>query len=282
VGDDALNMLVSFVMLGAVYVPLERSFRARRQGHVRPGLALDLAYFTIQFMLMLGVFLSLHDWMGLKLRGPAAVTVTVSELPLAAQALLVVVAGDLALYWGHRLSHRVPFLWRLHGVHHTSTHLDWIAAYREHPLDGIYSQLMFMAPCAFFGVQPYTIMPVLVFRGLCAVLVHSNVRLPLGPFGVLFGDPVLHRWHHANRVTEHNFANLAPYLDLLFGTHHRPAGEDYALGADDLPQTLLPQLVPGLDRGLALARPPRAATPAQAAAADERPEATSLAGVPGA
>ena len=69
-------------------------------------------------------------------------------------------------------------------------------------------------------------MPVFVLRGLWAVLIHSNLTLPLGPLGLLLGDPVLHRWHHARvaRCT-HNFANLAPYLDVLFGTHHRPLDE---------------------------------------------------------
>lgn len=242
------DMLVVFVLLGAVYVPLERSFRARAQDHLRMKLGLDLAYFALQMLLMSSVFVALHDWMGVLLRGPAVVTEAVERLPLVAQAVLVVVLGDLALYWAHRLSHSSPLLWRLHGVHHTAERLDWVAAYREHPLDGIYSQLFLMTPCMFLGVSPYTIMPFLVFRGLWAVLVHSNTRLPLGPLGILLGDPVLHRWHHARRPRADNFANLAPYLDVLFGTHHRPEHEDYPLGIDDssIPEGFLPQLLPGL------------------------------------
>jgi sterol desaturase/sphingolipid hydroxylase (fatty acid hydroxylase superfamily) len=197
-------------------------------------------------LVMLSVFVSLQDWMGALLRGPASVTAAVATLPRVVQAVLVMVLGDFGLYWGHRLSHRVPLLWRFHGVHHTAQRLDWMAAYREHPLDGIYSQLFLMTPCMFLGVSPYTIMPVLVFRGLWAVLVHSNTRLPLGPLGTLFGDPVLHRWHHARRSTADNYANLAPYLDILFGTHHRPADEDYPLGVvGSFPESFLPQLLPG-------------------------------------
>ena len=79
-----------------------------------------------------------------------------------------------------------------------------------------------------------------------AIFVHSNVRLPLGPFRWIFGAPELHHWHHA-RVprTVHNFANLAPWLDLLFGTHHVPEGpEEYALGLDEpWPQGYLAQLI---------------------------------------
>ena len=77
-------------------------------------------------------------------------------------------------------------------------------------------------------------LPVLAFRGLCAIFVHSNVKIPLGPFGLLLGDPVLHRWHHARvERCEHNCANLAPYLDVIFGTHHRPCDESFALGLSE-------------------------------------------------
>lgn len=247
--DDFNNMLLSFVLLGALYIPLECSFTARSQPFRRPGIGIDLAYFALQFMLVLGIALSFVEWLGDSLRGPAVVTVTVASWPLVFQALVVVVFADLTQYWGHRLAHELPWLWRFHGVHHTSTRLDWLAAYREHPIDGLYSQFLLMGPAAFLGVHPLTIMPVLVFRGLWAVLVHSNTCLPLGPLGMLLGDPVLHRWHHAKRVTEHNYANLAPYLDWLFGTHYRPENEDFSLGMEgDFAEGFVAQLIPGWGR----------------------------------
>jgi len=248
VSDVVLNMLLVFAGLAAIYVPLERSFCARAQGHVRRGIGLDLAYFALQMLVMVGLFFTLHDWLRVLCRGPELVTGAVAALPVVLQAALVVVLGDLGLYWAHRLSHSVPLLWRFHGVHHTAERLDWLAAYREHPLDGVYSQLFLMGPCMFLGVSPYAIMPVMVFRGLCAVMVHSNTRLPLGPLGLLIGDPVLHRWHHAKRAQADNFANLAPYLDVIFGTHHRPEHEDYPLGieGESVPRSFLAQLLPGL------------------------------------
>ena len=57
----------------------------------------------------------------------------------------------------------------------------------------------------------------------------------LGPAGAgkvellraLFGAPELHHWHHLETaVTQHNFANLAPWTDLLFGTYHVPPGDE--------------------------------------------------------
>jgi sterol desaturase/sphingolipid hydroxylase (fatty acid hydroxylase superfamily) len=91
-----------------------------------------------------------------------------------------------------------------------------------------------------------------VFRALWAIFIHSNVRLPLGPLRLLLGAPELHHWHHARvATTRHNFANLAPYLDVLFGTYHRPRGpEDYPLGLPTpWPRRYLAQLARPFLRG---------------------------------
>ena len=53
------------------------------------------------------------------------------------------------------------------------------------------------------------------------------MRIPLGPLRPLFGAPELHHWHHLETThTQHNFANLAPWTDLLFGTYQRPPGDE--------------------------------------------------------
>lgn len=86
----------------------------------------------------------------------------------------------------------------------------------------------------------------IAFRGAWSILIHSNVRLPLGPLRVLVGAPELHHFHHA-RVsrTAHNFANLAPWLDLAFGTYHLPTGaRTYPLGlSEPWPKSYLAQLL---------------------------------------
>ena len=41
---------------------------------------------------------------------------------------------DLFFYLCHRLSHAVPFLWKLHRVHHSDPYLDISTNFRHHPL----------------------------------------------------------------------------------------------------------------------------------------------------
>jgi sterol desaturase/sphingolipid hydroxylase (fatty acid hydroxylase superfamily) len=260
--ERLMDGVLGFALVAAIFVPLERTFTARRQGHLREGAGLDLQYFALQYLVMTGALLAFNRWLQSVVGplAPAAIAGAVHALPLAVQAVLALVAGDVLLYWAHRACHRVPLLWRFHAVHHSVTRLDWLAAHREHPLDGLYSQLWLNLPAIILGVDLAALGPVLVLRGLWAIFVHSNVRVALGPFGVLFGDPALHRWHHARVARcDHNFANLAPYLDVLFGTHHRPASEDYALGIDGpfpsgIAGQILTPLVP--DAGDALAPQP--------------------------
>ena len=41
----------------------------------------------------------------------------------------------MIVYWQHRLFHKVPFLWRLHKVHHADVHVDSSTALRFHPVE---------------------------------------------------------------------------------------------------------------------------------------------------
>src|SRR5207253_1444141 len=66
--------------------------------------------------------------------------------------------------------------------------------------------------------------------GLWAIFIHSNVSLPLGPLGLLFGSPAFHHWHHDRHLHGCNFGNVSPLMDVLFGTHYDPGREPVELG----------------------------------------------------
>ena len=54
------------------------------------------------------------------------------SLPAAAGAVLAIVLLDYTLYLWHVLTHRVPFLWRFHEVHHIDREMDATTALRFH------------------------------------------------------------------------------------------------------------------------------------------------------
>jgi sterol desaturase/sphingolipid hydroxylase (fatty acid hydroxylase superfamily) len=217
--------LLSFAVLAVVFVPLERLFPARRQAVLRPALGTDALFFFGQYLLWnLSAIAILRGLQGL-IGGSLTV-----RFPWPIKFALAVIAGDVLVYWFHRACHHFPLLWRFHAVHHTSEHLDWLAAHREHPVDGLLTQLAQNLPAMLVGAPTAALAGLAVFRGMWAIFIHSNVRLPLGPLKLIFGAPELHHWHHALGHGRTNYGNLAPWLDVVFGTHEEPAGESYALG----------------------------------------------------
>lgn len=244
-----LAPLVSFVVLFAMFAPLEHLFPARPgQAVLRPRLGTDVAFYLGQYWVF-GIAatwtLSRFAAVMTPLR-PAALHDWIAAQPLVLQAAVALLCGDLFVYWFHRACHHFDFLWRFHAVHHSSEHLDWLAAHREHPVDGIGTQIAINLPGIMLGLPFEAMGPAYVFRGTWAIFVHSNTRLPLGPLKWILGSPALHHYHHKRDARDvANYANLAPYLDLVFGTHHLPEGEteDYPLGlTDPWPRGYLAQL----------------------------------------
>ena len=205
-----LATIASFALLTAVFGPLERAFPARAgQKVVRRDSVVDACFFLGQYFAWNSVAIFAIDLVRPFIAMPIA-----PVLPIWLQVVLAVGLGDFVVYWFHRASHAFEPLWRFHAVHHSATELDWLAAHREHPVDGILTQLCMNAPAIILGVPPEALAGVVAFRAIWAVFIHSNVRLPLGPLASIFGSPELHHWHHAKvERTVHNFANLGPWLE---------------------------------------------------------------------
>ena len=99
-------------------------------------------------------------------------------------------------------------------------------------------------PAFLLGFPLETIAGLLAFRGLWAVYIHSNVRLPIGPLRVLIGAPELHHWHHSKEREAGNYANVSPLMDYIFGTYRCPDHEPESLGlADPIPKSYFGQLL---------------------------------------
>ena len=238
---------LSFVFLILVFLPMEKVFPAKSgQKFFRPNWILDLCFFLGQYLLWGGLVLWALSYFSFWLDGivPASFRQKVAGQPWWLQAIEVIVLSDLLIYWGHRLQHKVGFLWRFHKVHHSAEHLDWLAAHREHPLDSIYTIGLINLPAFIFGFPLETLAGFIAFRGIWAIYIHSNVRLPLGPLRVLIGSPDLHHWHHDLNRDAGNYANISPLMDIIFGTYTRPGHEPEKFGIkEEFPKSYLGQMI---------------------------------------
>lgn len=111
--------LTIFVILVAVFVPLERLASFHDQPVFRRNWLHDLSFYVLnRFVVyagglyMVAVALFLNNEVV-----PEAVTTTVSELPLWIAVPLAILVADLTFYTVHRASHTFPVLWQSTAVH---------------------------------------------------------------------------------------------------------------------------------------------------------------------
>ena len=143
-------------------------------------------------------------------------------LPVGVAVPLAVALVTVGNYWGHRLTHTVPFLWRFHAVHHSIEQMDWVASGRLHPIDAGFTQACAVLPLFLLGYDAGVFAGVGVFITLLALFQHANVRLRFPVLRWVINTPEWHHWHHAidDDARDKNFG--LPVIDKIFGTAYLP------------------------------------------------------------
>jgi sterol desaturase/sphingolipid hydroxylase (fatty acid hydroxylase superfamily) len=246
--------VAGLALLALVLVPLERARPLRRQRILRPALLTDLTHLLVN-----GVFVAIATAMLVLVVALPLVPIRRLDLqdalPEGAALALALAVAFVASYWAHRLTHRIPLLWRFHAVHHSIEHMDWVAAGRLHPLDSAFTQACAAAPLFALGYRPGTFAGVAGLITLLAILQHANLRVRVPVLRWVVPTPEWHHWHHAtdDAARDTNFG--VPIVDLLFGTAYLP--RDRRPAGFGIPDPVAP------DRYIAHLRYPFAAARAQ-------------------
>jgi sterol desaturase/sphingolipid hydroxylase (fatty acid hydroxylase superfamily) len=217
---------------------------------------------------------------------PWRVHATVAAWPIWLRGLAAFVVADFGFYWGHRWTHKIPFLWRFHALHHKPEHVYFLISARAHPIDNAVIRLCGLIPIYILGLgAPQSVQGTMVatllmlFTTVWGFFIHANIRWRLGPFEWLLATPAFHHWHHTrNEFRDHNFASMLPCMDWIFGTYHLPKQFPSEYGTDTkLPRSLIGQLLYPVLPPLEDAPEPAAASasPAPAAAASSPKPAPS-------
>lgn len=152
------------------------------------------------------------------------------------------IAYEIAYWTDHYLSHKVPFLWEFHKVHHSATVLTPFTNWRVHPVD----TAVFFNFIAFFtaiahGITNYALnkayTPIDIAGGNAILLVyvylyghlqHSHLWMAFGGiWGRIFLSPAHHQIHHSNNPIHYdkNFGGSLAVFDWIFGTLHMPSAK---------------------------------------------------------
>lgn len=228
--------LIALLVFSLIFAVMDKCFSFHKQKVFRKEWFTDLCFFLGQYLLWSSMSLIALNWVNGQITSLALTEFQelVKSQPIWLQVIEVVFLCDIGIYWGHRLCHKYEFLWRFHRVHHTSEKLDWIAAYREHPFDNIYTRVIENLPAVLMGFPLELIAGFILLRGLWGLVIHSNSDFDLGLFKYLLGSPRLHHWHHEiERSGKCNFANLMPLMDIIFGTYYDPKEKPEKYGVPD-------------------------------------------------
>ncbi|HSF65007.1 MAG TPA: sterol desaturase family protein, partial [Paracoccaceae bacterium] len=137
---------------------------------------------------------------------------------------LAMVALDLGIWAQHVLFHKVPWLWRLHRVHHADTHFDVTTGVRFHPIEILVSMAIKMALVAALGAPVLAVLLFEIMLSAGALFTHANLSLPARMDAALrrvIVTPDMHRIHHSVRrvETDSNYGFNLSVWDRLFGTY---------------------------------------------------------------
>jgi sterol desaturase/sphingolipid hydroxylase (fatty acid hydroxylase superfamily) len=213
--------VIGIALLFALFVPLEKLFALHKQRVFRPGLLTDLTHILVNTLITTITVIVLVVVAAIPLVWVRRLDL-VGALPSWAAITLAAVLVAVASYWGHRLTHQVPFLWRFHAVHHSIEQMDWVASGRLHPFDQAFTQAFTVYPLVVLGYGAGVFGGVAAFITLLALFQHANVRVRFPGLRWVINTPEWHHWHHAidDAARDKNFG--LPVVDKLFGTAYLP------------------------------------------------------------
>ncbi len=161
------------------------------------------------------------------------------QLPAWLKIILGVAMIDMVTYWFHRLSHRVPVLWRFHRVHHSDTTMDSSTYFRGHPLEVfLWFGTSNIIAAGIFGIDLLTLGVYFLVSTPFLVIEHTNLRFPGWidkTVGLVFTTPNIHKVHHDKdqHYTDSNYADIFILWDRIFGTYKYKPAEDINIGLEE-------------------------------------------------
>jgi sterol desaturase/sphingolipid hydroxylase (fatty acid hydroxylase superfamily) len=159
-------------------------------------------------------------------RRAAVPSLQISTWPFALGAATYLVAHDFGEFAFHRAQHAIPWLWRLHALHHSDPCMSTTTTERHFWGDGALKAVTIW-PAAALLLQPSP--GQYGFFSICYLynyFTHANLPVSFGRLSWVLNSPAYHRLHHSSEP-EHfnrNFAALLPIWDVVIGTYRRPDG----------------------------------------------------------
>lgn len=176
------------------------------------------------------------------------------EIPSIFGFIVYFLLVDFFYYWLHRPHHCVPFLWKLHRLHHSDKQVDAMTTFLHHPLETASWFILLISLYILFSIPFIVLVAYALVEGLHSGFTHFNILVPEKIDRFLRNiiiTPNAHKVHHSLDIKEgnSNFGQVFLFWDYLFNTHqYKPSDETAHLetGIDAKQSPSSPHLLPFL------------------------------------
>jgi len=160
------------------------------------------------------------------------------DLPLWIELILAIMVLDLiAQYFVHFLLHKVKWMWRLHLIHHTDSHVDATTGTRHHPFDFMIRETFALIAIIIMGMPVSFYFFYRILSIFFTYFTHANISMPVYVdklLSYLIVTPNMHKFHHHYQLpwTDSNYGNMLSIWDRIFGTFTYDKTENIRYGID--------------------------------------------------
>lgn len=138
---------------------------------------------------------------------------------LFAQVGVGILAAELGFYIYHRAAHTLPWLWRIHLVHHAHEQVNVGGYFYAHPIDALGFAIARVVPLILLGISGEAMFAIATLTQVQKLVAHANIGQAWGVSRYLIGTAEMHRMHHSrDRQELGNYGIVLPLWDQLFGT----------------------------------------------------------------
>ena len=211
------------LLIIAAITSMERLWPARREASQR---GLNLVLWAIRASLSLTILPLVGSAISLTSRQAGVPGLGIASWPLFLSLPVFVVTQDFAEFLFHRAQHAVPWLWRMHSLHHADPSMNVTTTERHFWADSLLKAVTIW-PAVAIALQPSAAdFAIYATISLYNYFSHANLKVDFGRWSWVLNSPAYHRLHHSRAAEDHdaNFAALFPIFDLLLGSYRRPRG----------------------------------------------------------
>ena len=242
------SILVGFVLLEVIFTGF-----FHKKGQKRSDAIVEIIS-IITLMLVTQPFILASGFAVAAFLAPGAAGM-LETWPVLAVVGLFLVFDDMTQYWWHRLSHTLPWLYKLHRPHHNAEYLSIRVVYRNNLFYYLLMPGLWFSGALIYLGGGWVYVFYIVIKMTVIYGAHSDVRWDAPLYKIKWLSPVMwvvertistpatHSAHHgkhaADGVTNYkgNYGNLLFFWDVLFGTAKITRRYPPAMGVENLPET---------------------------------------------